>query len=473
MRRCHPKTIESAKFLFHQATPTPHRPFTKSMHQIHADHPIQNPIRRWMGVSTLATSITILAAILMAAIPISQASSPLTRNGMRCQYSVRDVAFVNLNGSPWQIQLIKPIGDQAPQLKTWSKTLTQELADSNVSHVWFSADSIQAKRIFDHSKSNAPAARKRTTPQMIMTGPHDQIISFPESNRNLADQLKRLTTSPARREIIDHVVDSLCVFVLIESGDPKLDSATHQTVTQAIEQVNRQMWTLEKPTDQGPVLVTIPHATLTDESWLLASLGIENTTTPSVAIVYGQGRRLGEVLTADAITVKNLVARASICGQDCECSLDRDWLYGRQVIHTWDASHELAAESSLTFDPHSAFVMAEVSQIVQKNSGQKSGTGRVLLGGGLVIHDLDPIQPAVTEPPTVSNQPPTDSKITTEATITNSILDSDFKPNAERTANPTPDAQPQDSPSKIPWPLIAGLSIAMIGVFAWRKFYSR
>ena len=49
---------------------------------------------------------------------------------------------------------------------------------------------------------------------------------------------------------------------------------------------------------------------------------------------------------------------------------------------------ERRAEASLDFDPNSAFVMAEVAQILQKNAGQINQAPPVMLGGGLVIHEL-------------------------------------------------------------------------------------
>ena len=302
---------------------------------------------------------------------------------VRCKYSVRDVAFVNVHGKSWQLRLVKPAAVAPERFEKWNLALRNQLADSNVGYAWYDSASDIGKQI----QLANPNATQKPLMDLVRLGAADSSIAV-SSSAQLEEGLQRLVSSPARDEIFSKVVDALCVFVLVQSGNKSKDAVAEAEVMAAVKRVNDQMWTLEKPTDSGPSIVIVPQANHSEEKWLLSSLGITDHEQPAVAVLYGQGRLLGEVLSGPEITVDAIVTRASICGQDCECSLNRNWLYGIQVLHRWDQALERRAEASLDFDPNSAFVMAEVAQILQKNAGQINQAPPVMLGGGLVIHEL-------------------------------------------------------------------------------------
>lgn len=306
----------------------------------------------------------------------------------RCKYSVRDVAFVNVHGKSWQLRLVKPPGISSESFETWNLALRNQLSDSNIAYAWHDSESDIGKQI---RRSN-PNADQLPLMDLVRLGVTENPVAVP-STVKLEEGLRLLSQSPARNEIFSKVVDDLCVFLLVESGDKSKDAAAKSELMAAVKRVNDQMWTLEKPTDSGPSLVVVPKSRRLEEKWLLSSLGITNDSQPAVAVIYGQGRLLGGVLFGDEITVDAIVTRASICGQDCECSLNRNWLYGVQILHRWDKTLERRSEESLDFDPNSAFVIAEVAQILQKNAGQITQAPPVMLGGGLVIHDLTDLNP--------------------------------------------------------------------------------
>ncbi|MDB2526285.1 hypothetical protein N9X53_06325 [Mariniblastus sp.] len=308
--------------------------------------------------------------------------------GVRCKYSVRDVAFVNVHGKSWQLRLVKPVGVTPERFEKWNVALRNQLADSNVGYAWYDAESDIGKQI----QLANPDAAQMPLMDLVRSGADGSPLAVPSSPQ-LEEGLRLLVQSPTRDEIFSKLVDDLCVFVLVQSGVESKDAGAKSELMAAVKRVNDQMWTLEKPTDSGPSLVVVPESRRSAEKWLLSSLGITDHSQPAVAVLYGQGRLLGKVLSGDEITVDAIVARASICGQDCECSLNRNWLYGVQVLHRWDKTLERKAEESLDFDPNSAFVIAEVAQILQKNAGQITQAPPVMLGGGLVIHDLADLDP--------------------------------------------------------------------------------
>ena len=307
---------------------------------------------------------------------------------VRCKYSVRDVAFVNVHGKSWQLRLVKPPAVESEKFEEWNLALRNQLADSNIGYAWYDSDSDVGKQI----QLARPDAAETPLMDLVRLGATDSPLAVPSSDQ-LEEGLRRLVQSPIRDEIFSKLVDDLCVFVFVPSGDESKDTSAESELKAAVKRVNDQMWTLEKPTDSGPSIIVVPQSRFSEEKWLLTSLGINGDSRPSVAVLYGQGRLLGEMLSGDEITADALLTRASICGQDCECSLNRNWLYGVQILHRWNIALERRVEASLDFDPNSAFVIAEVAQILQKNVGTVNQASPVMLGGGLVIHELVDLDP--------------------------------------------------------------------------------
>lgn len=382
-----------------------------------------------------------------------------------CKYSVRDVAFVNVHGKSWLLQLRKPKQVDPATMSDWNELLREKLKRSNVGFQWVDPKPAEAS-------DPAGDSSDRRLPSMSILS--DDLAPIPveiEPGQSFGEVLDALLESAARDQILDHVVDSLCVFVLVETGVEAVDSRARAACAEAVEQVERQMWTLEKPTENGPALVVISRDEWASERWLLQSLGISLTKQPTVAIVYGQGRRLGELLVGEQIDVQKLVGRASICGTDCECDLDPRWLYGSQLIHNWSPKNERSAESGLSFDPKSAFVVAEVAQIVQKNLrrgvGQESTGARVDLGGGLIIHDLEP------DPEPMSSELPGTPPNELESSASINDQSESLQPNVQRLpatgADTVSENEQEGSGLFLPWPLLIGLTVAVLLVFLFRS----
>lgn len=347
--------------------------------------PVVERVGVW--ISWLPRSVLLMAVGIGYLFLLSINVQVVAEESARCKYSVRDVAFVNVHGKSWQLRLVKPQGVAPEIFEKWNLALRSQLADSNVGYTWYDSDSDIGKQI----QLANPNATQAPLMDLVRLSDVDSSISVSSPIR-LEDRLKSLIHSPARNEIFSELVDALCVFVLVQSGDESQDAVAEAAVNAAVKRVNDQMWTLEKPTDFGPAIIIVPQSRRSEERWLLSSLGITDEQRPAVAVLYGQGRLLGDVLFGEEIAVDPIVTRASICGQDCECSLDRNWLYGVQVLHQWDKTLERRAEASLDFDPNSVFVIAEVAQILQKNAGQNNQAPPVILGGGLVIHELDDLE---------------------------------------------------------------------------------
>lgn len=383
--------------------------------------------------------------VCITTIALSSNHSVANSNTLPCKYSVRDVAFVNVHGKSWQLDVIKPKDLSSSELSEQNGILTEKLSTSNLGYAWHEPESDRARELRSHATSNH-------TPQMYLTDQTGRTIPIELSKELGSDfetQIDRVVHSPMREQLLSQLSESLCVFLLIRGPNESENAAARNVLDETVAQVEKQMWMMEKASDNGPTVLEV-NVNDPTEDVALRSIGIDTndkTQLPAVAIMFGQARRLGDIVRGEQIQKKQLVSLASICGSDCECALDRQWLYGDQMVHDWTNQLERQTEDGLDFDPRSAFVMAEVAQILQKNErGGGTGNAHVNLGGGLVIHDLEPENDEVA----VINVPDMPTELLPEE------IDSP--------AEPTIEVSLSESPVGIPWFLFAFFAVATIAV---------
>lgn len=330
----------------------------------------------------LAISQLVLALILT---PFFSAPGPV------CRYSVRDVGFVNIHGQPWHLKMLRPSGADEDQISSWQSVVETQLAGTNVTFEWVRSDSLAGKRLerLFEGRSNS------SLPLAAIYGQNDTVFPMRSLEDNpkegLEDLLSSVVHSPMRDKVLDQITSALCAILVVESGESDSDKNVLEIANAAAKQVSRQMWMMEKPTEVGPVVEVISAKEREQEQWLLKSLGLNPTAKePQLVIVYGQGRRLGDPLIGEDIIEGKIAQVAALCGQSCECELDRVWLYGTQMIHYWGDELAAKAEKHLNFDPGAALVLAEVNGIVSR-AGQGNKRSDSLIGSGLVIHDFSQV----------------------------------------------------------------------------------
>ena len=143
---------------------------------------------------------------------------------------------------------------------------------------------------------------------------------------------------------------------------------------------------------------------------------------------------------------------------------------------------------SLDFDPRSAFVVAEVSQILQKGNREGRSNQGVDLGGGLVLHDFDEAASQSEMQSEMQNEDrsETSSEIETEQTQANPSSpgaewvgraggsgkqrrSEDHVSSLSVEADNARDSESEASSSPgIPWFLLAGLGVVTILVLVLR-----
>lgn len=397
--------------------------------------------------------------VLIAILPMVVLVEPIDPSAvLPCKYSVRDVAFVNVHGKSWQLDLVKPVNYSEAEFVRWNKTLKDKLRSSNVGFAWHEADSQLARRL--ELPSASPVG-----PRIYLTDNQGLVLPIEFGDEDFETCIDRIIHSPARERLLDHVTDSLCIFLLVRGASEAENANAKETLMAAVKQIEKQMWMMEKPSDKGPQVIEI-EASDPAEMVTMRSIGIDPQVArslPAIAIIFGQARRLGEVLLSDQFETKNLVSLASICGSDCECQLDREWLYGQQMVHDWTIDRERAAEASLDFDPKSAFAIAEVAQILQKNSRETVGSSHVNLGAGLVIHDLDQLE----------NETKVTEDFATDDQISEPLDSNDYSDAESLGSNSDSISTSQDASPHVPWFLFVGLAVGAIFIALFRMFKLR
>lgn len=346
-----------------------------------------------------------------------------------CKYSVRDVGFVNIHSFGWRLILAKPNGIQPGEFGELEAQVRTSLQHSNVGHVWVAKDSSEWNQLVGKTVRNSEKEYwgVLTDDQECYIG-LGGLVDGIKSPDAISTQLSQIVDSPFRNELLLSCSGRLCTIVLVESDNQKANEQARQLLDSSIIQIEKQMWELEKPTKKAPQGLVLKKEQLAKEKWLLKSITPQELTQPVFAIFYGQGRRLGEPILFENADIKKLTGRAATCGGDCECDLDRDWLYGHQIIHRWSAELERISAATLDFDPQSAFAKSEVAAIVRKPNRKGSGLKSVDLGPGLIIHDLDPIEQKSNKADESKKEPDSHNVTSDENSSTNKPDSSSEKP---------------------------------------------
>lgn len=100
-----------------------------------------------------------------------------------------------------------------------------------------------------------------------------------------------------------------------------------------------------------------------------------------VALLYGRGKRAGPpIYTSTGVT--ELLAQLTLVGDSCECDTPRDWASEPSIPLRWNETTADRATDLLGFDPASPMVKAEVVRILSRGpqGGTPAVSSRVAMG---------------------------------------------------------------------------------------------
>ncbi len=294
-----------------------------------------------------------------------------------CRFTVRDVAFVDLGDTPYQLVAFISASDQPEGAAQFSSLTAAILAEANVDARCIDPDEesedsasqyLSQLQIQDYPAAVliAPDGRARNVPLV-----RDE-MSFDES---AGICIEALVSSPRRTEIRDAVLAHLCVIVTAEGRDATANQAAHSAATEAIAEIEKVFDRMPKAVGDLPIEISIPFVERKREALLLWSLGIDEGEEPAAVVMFGRTRRVGPALRGTAIDGRSLFGILANTGQSCECGLDRSWMRGPRIPTRWDEDTRSRATKLLAFDPDSPMVKAEVSSILARGNEKKSTPG--------------------------------------------------------------------------------------------------
>jgi len=292
---------------------------------------------------------------------------------LACRYNVRETGFIDLGIESYMF--VGYVSDSTPaeQVSTLQDVCEEALAESNIQFEVVNVDQQE-----DHKALELPEfAGSDSLPSAVLISPDGQrlAIDITEVGRpfkeTLSEALDKITSSPARTEILEAAAHNYGAVLVIEGPDAKANSDANEAATEAVKTVESEMEYLPKAISAPPVTVTLDANSLAEEKILLWSMGLDvNDVNDTLgAIFYGSGRWIGPLFKGPQIDAQNLLSVLYVVGGDCECGLDYRWVQGTMLPARWtEKMHSLAVES-LGFDPENPMIRMEIGSIVGRSLG--------------------------------------------------------------------------------------------------------
>lgn len=295
-----------------------------------------------------------------------------------CVYTVRDVGFVDFDTSLYQLCFYVKNSTTQNTLNTFKQISYIALADTNII--------AKIVNIDQKTVEQEPAIKYvglldiKTFPTAVLISPKGYPLILPDFTQGLSKEqfwsaFEDITISPKRKEILKNITKSHSVVLLIQGKDCPEDNANaKKNVSEAIKETSRTMSQLPKVIERPPQLITITPDQFSQEKVLFWGLGLSENKIdkPYVAILYGKGRQIGNLLAGENLTVNNIFNILCVIGSSCECELDKKWLLGTMIPIKWDREKCLETVKLLGFDPENPLVKTEISQIMATESSSNS-----------------------------------------------------------------------------------------------------
>ena len=324
---------------------------------------MENPLNHLAIVYLVRVGFGVAACLLPSASVIA------------CQYTVRDIGFVDLRGPEYTIVIR---GELDERIKEETAAELSWLADSNCRSMfaagngpgWEIALVDGQGREFrvgrsesGRSESGRPVTADRETPDAEV----------------FAGIVRERFDSPAMTAIRDGAAETFSQILVVEGSAERDRVRAHEMARRATDAIRQLEPMLPRPLAKPVGRVTIAGGQRTAESMLLWALGLDSLPPErsAIAVVYGRGKLAGRVLTLEEGDERELLSQLALIGESCECETDRRWTEEPVLPGYWPRSFRQRAANGLGFDPDSPLVRAEVARIIGRRPGDDDrGTTR-------------------------------------------------------------------------------------------------
>lgn len=288
-----------------------------------------------------------------------------------CRYNVRDLGFVDLEAQTYRVCVQARCFPGAEAKSRVAAAAAEAFRDANVALEWIEEDSppgLPGLRLPAQSGGLGLITGVLLGPDgaglPISLGPAE--VGALEA---IGERLKGIVASPVREALVKQAADGFAALLLVEGTEEAATDRALRAAQEAIEQARGGMLLLPKVIQVPPRIVMLGRADFAGENVLLWSLGLTNAgpaAQPALAIIYGQARQIGPLLTGDDINVARIQRVLAMIGADCECGLELSWTRGRSLPVCWNDALRTRVARGLGFDPESPRVKQEVAQILAK-----------------------------------------------------------------------------------------------------------
>lgn len=285
-----------------------------------------------------------------------------------CIYNVRDIGFADLAPHPYRLFCF--IQDNTP--------LRVTSALKQISYTAFLDSNIKIEIInVDQDKSHPAMEYFRfweieSFPAAVLLSPTGRSLVLPLSaphksfDKAIRSSFTQAISSPIREEILDHIVKSYCVILLIEGKDETENLKAYEIASSTTQKIAKIMGQLPKRIEAPPHIIVMPQESISEESVVIWSLGLDadRANKPHIAVIYGRGRRMGPLLMGEKITGNRLYKLLSVIGLSCDCGLDKKWMMGPLLPLRWDEKIRSDVVKLLGFDAENPMIKTEMSSII-------------------------------------------------------------------------------------------------------------
>ncbi len=352
-----------------------------------------------------------------------------------CKYTVRDVAFCDLENSRYRLTLLLDSSRLVDGRDGWdrlSARVRTELRRTNLQARLVDLADPTVVDVLDVERTVVPdlqAALDRATAVLIGPDGRARAITLADDSGTLEDQqvldaLGGLVDSELRRRILDQALASHSLILVVPGSDAEENRTAEQIADRAIAEIERQRPFFPKPIDGPARKIVLRAEDVSREATALWSLGVDpEAGRAQIVALMGRGRKIGQVLQVEEQIEGELIKYLSLVAQDCECGLDRSWMQGVMIPHRWSREDEALALAALGFDPGNPLVQAEMRLILSRGPNYRGPSAAgvaarpdplddLLSGYNEFSLDETPIEPDVEpEPIDSSSEPASDESV--------------------------------------------------------------
>ena len=278
---------------------------------------------------------------------------------MACRFTVREIGFSILSQDIYTVAVIDDNADaKDPQ---WT-TFHNKNKDCNLRLEVLNPSLDEQHPILISARQNGIKF-----PCNILVAPDGRLFQLEDSG--MEKIYAEILETPLGRKLRTTFPDVFAAVVWVEGKDADKNLLFEAKINEVCKTIENLMPAMPKIVKNGPVSIAVSKQDFREERILLWSLGIDAQPEEPIAIVlYGRGRKIGELLNQKEIQEGTLFNYLSMIGADCECGLDKKWMLGNQVPLLWDHKLRQKLTDQVDFDVDNPLILAEMSRILAKES---------------------------------------------------------------------------------------------------------